>query len=46
VKSSEAIAYPGRDQAERAFEQIIGNSPALGSVLQQVERVASTDSTF
>jgi len=42
---SETIAYPGRDQAERAFEEIIGNSPALESVLEQVERVASTDST-
>ena len=29
----------------RRFEQIIGNSPALESVLEQVERVASTDST-
>jgi transcriptional regulator with GAF, ATPase, and Fis domain len=34
-----------RDRAERAFEQIIGNSPALESVLEQVERVAPTDST-
>ena len=42
---SETIAYPGRDQAERAFEEIVGNSPALESVLEQVERVASTDST-
>jgi formate hydrogenlyase transcriptional activator len=35
------------DQApyERRFEQIIGNSPALESVLEQVERVAPTDST-
>jgi formate hydrogenlyase transcriptional activator len=30
---------------ERRFEQIIGNSPALESVLEQVERVAPTDST-
>jgi formate hydrogenlyase transcriptional activator len=45
VKSSEAIAYPGRDQTERAFEQIIGNSSALESVLGQVERVAPTDAT-
>src|SRR3954469_2202069 len=29
----------------RKFEQIIGNSPALESVLAEVERVASTDST-
>jgi transcriptional regulator with GAF, ATPase, and Fis domain len=42
---SETIAYPGRDQAERAFGEIIGDSPALESVLEQVERVASTDST-
>ncbi|HXM68152.1 MAG TPA: sigma 54-interacting transcriptional regulator [Candidatus Acidoferrum sp.] len=35
------------DQAscERRFEQVIGNSPALEAVLQQVERVAPTDST-
>jgi transcriptional regulator with GAF, ATPase, and Fis domain len=30
---------------ERRFEQLIGNSPALESVLEQVERVARTDST-
>jgi transcriptional regulator with GAF, ATPase, and Fis domain len=30
---------------ERRFEQIIGDSPALESVLEQVERVAPTDST-
>ena len=34
-----------QDSYERRFEQIIGNSPALESVLEQVERVASTDST-
>ena len=36
-----------RDQVsyERRFEQVIGNSPALESVLEQVERVAPTDST-
>ena len=45
MKSSEAIAYPGRDQTERAFEQIIGNSSALESVLEQVARVAPTDAT-
>jgi formate hydrogenlyase transcriptional activator len=45
VNSCEAIAYAGRNQAERAFEQIIGKSAALESVLQQVERVAPTDST-
>jgi formate hydrogenlyase transcriptional activator len=30
---------------ERRFEQIIGNSPALDAVLEQVERVAPTGST-
>ena len=34
-----------QDSYGRRFEQIIGNSPALESVLEQVERVASTDST-
>jgi transcriptional regulator with GAF, ATPase, and Fis domain len=37
--------YAERNQSERAFEQIIGKSPALESVLEQVERVATTDST-
>ena len=35
----------GPISAERRFEQIVGNSPALESVLEQVERVAPTDST-
>jgi formate hydrogenlyase transcriptional activator len=30
---------------QRKFEQVIGKSPALESVLEQVERVAPTDST-
>jgi formate hydrogenlyase transcriptional activator len=34
-----------QDRAERKFEQIIGTSRALESVLQQVKSVASTDST-
>src|SRR2546422_1050341 len=34
-----------QDANPRRFEQIIGNSPALESVLEQVERVASTNST-
>jgi len=34
-----------QDRDPRRFEQIIGNSPALESVLEQVERVAPTDST-
>ena len=32
-------------RSSRRFEQIIGNSPALESVLEQVELVAPTDST-
>ena len=34
-----------QDRTPRRFEQIIGNSPALESVLEQVESVAPTDST-
>jgi formate hydrogenlyase transcriptional activator len=34
-----------QDRNPRRFEQIIGNSPALESVLEQVECVAPTDST-
>jgi formate hydrogenlyase transcriptional activator len=34
-----------QDRSPRRFEQIIGSSPALESVLEQVERVAPTDST-
>ena len=37
---------PGdRDRNQRRFEQIIGNSPALEAVFEEVERVAPTDST-
>jgi transcriptional regulator with GAF, ATPase, and Fis domain len=39
------VTNPGLDQAERTFERIIGNSTVLESVLEQVEQVASTDST-
>ena len=34
-----------RHSEERRFEQIIGSSPALEAVLEQVERVAPTDAT-
>lgn len=37
------VADQGRQG--RRFEQIIGNSPALRSVLEQAERVAVADST-
>jgi formate hydrogenlyase transcriptional activator len=42
-----AFERPGSDRhsEERRFEQIIGRSAALESVLEQVERVAPTDST-
>ena len=39
------IGYNEPDLKERKFEQIIGSSSALESVLAQVERVAPTDST-
>ncbi len=39
------IGHNEPDLKERKFEQIIGSSPALESVLAQVERVAPTDST-
>jgi transcriptional regulator with GAF, ATPase, and Fis domain len=39
------VICPQGDQPDRRFERIIGNSAALESVLEQVEQVASTDST-
>jgi transcriptional regulator with GAF, ATPase, and Fis domain len=39
VESGDQVSH------ERRFEQIIGNSSALEAVLEQVERVAPTDST-
>ena len=39
------IGSVDQDGNPRRFEQIIGNSPALESVLEQVEQVAPTDST-
>jgi formate hydrogenlyase transcriptional activator len=44
VNSSETITHSDQDQAARAFQQIIGTSRALESVLEQVGCVASTDS--
>jgi len=43
--SSKEVVDAERNQAGRAFEQIIGNGAALGSVLEQVERVAPTNAT-
>ena len=34
-----------RDEGNPQFDQIVGNSPALESALEEVERVAPTDST-
>jgi formate hydrogenlyase transcriptional activator len=45
VADHATVTNHGLDQAERTFERIIGNSPALESVLDQVEQVAPTDST-
>jgi formate hydrogenlyase transcriptional activator len=39
------VTYPEGNQSDRRFERIIGKSAALESVLEQVEQVASTDST-
>ena len=45
VEDYATVMSPVPDQAERAFERIIGNSAALESVLDQVEQVAPTNST-
>jgi len=45
VGAIQRFASGGQPPYERRFEQIIGKSPALESVLEQVERVAPTDST-
>src|SRR5690349_22369337 len=39
------VTYLEGDRPDRRFERIIGKSAALESVLEQVEQVASTDST-
>jgi len=45
VKALERLGNADHTHRERRFEQVIGNSAALESVLEQVERVAATDST-
>ncbi|HTV55163.1 MAG TPA: sigma 54-interacting transcriptional regulator [Terriglobia bacterium] len=45
MKSFNVVPANNQGCAGRRFEQIIGNSPALESVLAEVERVAPTDST-
>jgi formate hydrogenlyase transcriptional activator len=45
VGAVQRFASSDQGLSERRFEQVIGNSPALEAVLEQVERVAPTDST-
>jgi formate hydrogenlyase transcriptional activator len=45
VRCSERIRSDDQDDRDRQFDQIIGSSPALESVLAEVKRVACTDST-
>jgi formate hydrogenlyase transcriptional activator len=45
VAATEILRTTDQASYERRFEQIIGNSPALEAVLEQVERVAPTGST-
>lgn len=45
MEAANKIPGNGEPQIERRFEQIIGHSPAFESVLAEVERVATTDST-
>jgi formate hydrogenlyase transcriptional activator len=45
VAATEILRTSDQASYERRFEQIIGNSPALEGVLEQVERVAPTGST-
>jgi formate hydrogenlyase transcriptional activator len=45
VAATEILRTSDQFSYERRFEQIIGNSPALEAVLEQVERVAPTGST-
>jgi transcriptional regulator with GAF, ATPase, and Fis domain len=45
VATTEILRTSDRDSYDRRFQQVIGNSPALEAVLEQVERVAPTGST-
>jgi formate hydrogenlyase transcriptional activator len=45
VAAIEILRTSDQTSYERRFEQVIGNSPALEAVLEQVERVAPTGST-
>ena len=45
MAATEILQTSDRDSYDRRFQQVIGNSPALEAVLEQVERVAPTGST-
>jgi transcriptional regulator with GAF, ATPase, and Fis domain len=45
VECSERLRSGSRADRDRQFDQIVGNSPALEAVLEQVERVAPTGAT-
>ena len=45
VAATGALRTGDQDSDERRFQQVIGSSPALEAVLEQVERVAPTGST-
>jgi formate hydrogenlyase transcriptional activator len=45
VRGFETLCSGGQDEKSHEFERIVGKSPALEAVLEQVERVAPTDST-
>jgi len=45
VRGFETLRSGEQDEKSREFERIVGKSPALEAVLEQVERVAPTDST-
>ena len=45
MEAFERFGSGGQGRNQRRFEQVIGNSLALEAVLEQVERVAPTDST-
>src|SRR5690349_12740797 len=45
MDSFERLRSGDQDERDRQFDQIVGSSPALESVLADVERVARTDST-
>ncbi len=45
MEAFESFGSGNQEHSERRFEQLVGSSPALESVLEQVERVAPTGST-